>query len=776
MTGGRGGRLAAVILICVLGGCQTQPGPRTGAVPAASTQQASGATSIPMEVRPEAVQAGPPRISGPVKAQSNSLSEPLVQMGRDNGVGASPRNRAGAEEGGDITLNFADTDIREVVRSILGGILKVNYTIDPNVHGTASFETTTPLPRSAMIPTLNMLLNQNGATVVQRDGTYWILPSNMAASAGALPDSGAATTGSEVIPLRYASAQQLAKVLEPYTADTGRIAADPSRNALLVSGDGGARASLIALIRSFDIDILANQSYALFPVSSGEPVKAAQELQKVLATEGEGRLAGLVRVVPMERTNAVLVISSQPRYIADVRRLFRLLDKAESITARRWYVYYVQNGDAQDLERLLQRAFTPGRGASQSDAGATAPGLETASLSSQPSSGFGSASGSGTGSGSASTLTSTTAPGFSGTQGASQTQAVPGGSPVPAQVDRGRAASESLSSDLEEDSQAAKGNRMRIIASRRSNALLIYATADEYSVVESMLAKVDVVPLQVLIEATIAEVTLNDALQYGTQFYFKNGGLNGILSTATNVPITQTGPSVFGGTYPGFVLNKTSGAVKAALSALQDVTQVKVLSSPQILVLDNEKAQLTVGDQVPILTQQSTATTTTPSQIVSNIDYHSTGVILQVVPRVNSGGLVTLEISQEVSDVTKTTSSTINSPTFSERKVTSRVVVQDGQTIGLAGLIRDTASQDNSGVPFLKDIPLLGSLVSNQNNTRTRTELLILLTPKVVHDQRDARALTEDMRRKLGNADGVPADKAHQTLSGSPNPNADFVP
>jgi general secretion pathway protein D len=274
-------------------------------------------------------------------------------------------------------------------------------------------------------------------------------------------------------------------------------------------------------------------------------------------------------------------------------------------------------------------------------------------------------------------------------------------------------------------------------------------------------------------------VTLNDNLQYGTQFFFKDGGLNDTLSniaSSSSVPITSGGTSVFGGTYPAFVLNKTSGAVKATLSALQDVTEVKVLSSPQILVLDNEKAQLVVGNDVPIITQSATSTTTSNPLVVNSVDYHATGVILQVVPRVNSGGLVTLEIAQEVSDVVSTTSSTINSPTFEERKVKSRVVVQDGQTVGLAGLIRDTASKDNSGIPFLKDIPFLGSLVSTQDNTRTRTELLVLLTPRVVHDQRDARALTEDMRKKLLNADLVPIGKAGLAPSGSADPNGDYVP
>jgi len=744
-------RLSVLFSISLISGCQHSP-PVETMRPTPELSAPNGA----VDESPGAV-----RRNGPVVGNVTGATEPLVQVGRDGSVAGSARRTRTDETGEELTtLTFVDTDIREIVRNILGNILKVNYTIDPSIHGTATLDTAVPLPRSALLPTLSILLNQNGAALVQRGGTYMVVPGAQAAGGNAaLPEAGAPTAGSEMVPLRFASAPQLAKVLEPYAAENGRIIVDPARNALLVSGDGAARASLISLIHAFDIDLLANQSYALFPVPSGEPSKAAAELQKVLATEGDGRLVGLVRVVPMERANAVLVISSQSRYIEDVRRLYKLLDQAQSVTARSWHVYYVQNGESADLERLLQRAFTPGQVSSQSESsvGSTAPGFETVSFSSAK---------------------NATTSGTSGATGTSSGQAASGAGQQQASApDKSRTASEPLSSgDQGDETSSGKTETMRIIGNRRSNALLIYGTPDEYSVVEAMLAKVDVLPLQVMIEATIAEVTLNDNLQYGTQFFFKGKGLNGELSTATSGSITSLGTGTYGGTYPSFVFNKSFGAVTAALSALQAVTEVKVLSSPQILVLDNEVAQLMVGNQVPVITQTATSTLTSTAQVVNSVDYHSTGVILQVMPRVNSGGLVTLNISQEVSDVVNTTTSNIDSPTFEERKVKSRVVVQDGQTVGLAGLIRDTASQGNSGVPWLKDIPVLGSLVSNQDNTRTRTELLVLLTPHVVHDQRDARALTDDLRAKLGNANVVPMGKAALLPSGSSNPNEAFVP
>jgi general secretion pathway protein D len=288
-----------------------------------------------------------------------------------------------------------------------------------------------------------------------------------------------------------------------------------------------------------------------------------------------------------------------------------------------------------------------------------------------------------------------------------------------------------------------------------------------------MLRKIDILPLQVRIDAVIAEVTLNDSLQYGTQFFFQSGGINSVLSTSSGA---VSGPSAsnLGLNFPGFFIGgHSAGGAPFAIQALQQVTTVHVLSSPELLVLDNQPARLQVGSVVPYLSQTSQSTLTSDSPVISSINYQQTGVIMQVTPRVNSGGLVTLDVMQDVSDVAAGLTTTgINSPTFDERNVTSRVVVQDGQTIGLAGLITDSASLGNQGIPWLKDIPILGLLAGTQTNKRQRTELLILITPHVIHDQRDARALTDDLREQLINAAAVPNMLNNLRPSGSADPAA----
>ena len=744
------------VLLTSLGSCQPPPEP--------------GLT--PLE-QPAGLQPAAPRISGPIPANRTGehmfVDRGAVSTSAAGSVSPPPAGVV-SDQNGDVTLNFVDTDIREIVRTILGTTLKLNYTLDPRVHGTGSIETARPLARSALLPALETLLNQNGATLVQRNGIYDVVP----VAVGNISNQSSASSigaGAQVVPLRYTAAKDLAKMLEPYVGEGGKITAETASNALLVTGDAAVRQTLVGLIRAFDTDILSGRSFALFPVGDDDPAKLAGELEKVLQAQTEAPLASIVQVLPMARVNAVLVVSSQPRYIDAADRFFRLAGRVEDATARAWHVYYVQNGQSSDLEGLLQRAFTPGNvSPTPPPPGSTAPGAGQQSL------GFGNATGGTPGVGGAAGGVSTT--GAAGQAGGGGTGATGGfGSAIPAAT--GAAAETPATEPLSTETGGGGGaggnvNRIRIIANRTNNALLVYATPAEYSVIEGMLHKIDIIPLQVLIEATIAEVDLNDQLQYGTQFFFKTDHVAETLgSTGTsgpfNPPFPPLGSLPFPSTLPYFVLSKSPNF---ALAALANVTKVKVLSAPEVMVLDNQPARLQVGQQVPVLTGTATSTLAAGAPVVNSVDYHETGVIMQVTPRVNTGGLVSLDIAQEVSDVAQQATNTVTgSPTFDDQVFRTRVAVQDGQTVGMAGLIRDNVSQGNSGLPFIKDIPVLGTLFSTQANSRMRTELLVLITPHVVHDQRDARALTEDLRSQLINAGLVPQQVQRQGGSGLANPN-----
>jgi len=481
-------------------------------------------------------------------------------------------------------------------------------------------------------------------------------------------------------------------------------------------------------------------------------------------------------VVPLDRMNAVLVITGQPRTLDQARRVYSLIERAQRQTLRSWHVYFLQNSHANDTAYLLQQAFTPNNVTAQpsnSGAGRTQPGIATQ----QTGGGLGGSGASPIGTGSSITNQTSASGGLALGQGGQQgglgsglAAGGQGGSPA------GNTPQQTPSNPLLGGPDASGGstdtNSMRIIPNPQNNAVLVYATPQEEDAVEAMLRKIDILPLQVRIDATIAEVTLNDQLQYGTQFFFKSGGINGILNTAS-AALGNPASTVLNTSFPGFVLSGSGqGGAPIALQALQAITTVHVLSSPEVLVLDNQPARLQVGDLVPYLSSSSQSTVAN-SAVINSVNYQPTGVILQVTPRVNSGGLVTLDISQEVSGIdTAVTSTTtgINSPTFSERLITSRVVIQDGQTVGLAGLITDSMTRGNSGIPFLKDIPLLGLLAGNQDNIRQRTELLVLITPHVLHDQADARALTQDLQDELSSAARVPTELQQLQPSGSDDP------
>jgi general secretion pathway protein D len=283
--------------------------------------------------------------------------------------------------------------------------------------------------------------------------------------------------------------------------------------------------------------------------------------------------------------------------------------------------------------------------------------------------------------------------------------------------------------------------RARIVADEKNNALVIFARPRDYRMIEEAIKRLDVVPLQVLIEATIAEVTLNHDLQYGVQWFLKGGSSSGTFSNLES--------GVIASVFPGFNYVLKQSNVNVVLNALSAVTNVNVVSSPQILVLDHHVATLQVGDQVPIPIQQAQSTLVPGAPLINTVEYRDTGVILRVSPRVNSNGLITLDIVQEVSDVTKTTTSNIDAPTIQQRRVQSTVTVQDGETIALGGLIRENRTDSRNGIPGLARIPVLGALFGSTDDSRDRTELLILLSPRVVHDAAEARTLTEELRGRL---------------------------
>ena len=463
---------------------------------------------------------------------------------------------------------------------------------------------------------------------------------------------------------------------------------------------------------------------------------------------------------------------------------------------RSWRVFYLQNSRSNDVAFVLQQAFTPGHVTAQPSQGRCRqhrPRSAQTSTFGGGGIGGGGIGGGGLGGGGGGLGGGGLGGGIGGRGGGlggggiggglTGGAATTGGPVAPGQPGASAEAPEQGAANpllgglggQAEQTEGAQAQTMRIIPNNQNNAILVYGSPQETDTVEAMLKKIDILPLQVLIDAVIAEVTLNDDLRYGTQWFFKSRGVNIILDNITAANVPSLGSVALQSSFPGLVGGGNgAGGAPFVIQTLQAVTKVNVLSSPQLLVTDNHPARLQVGSLVPYLTQSSQGTIVPNAPVVNSVDYFQTGVITDVTPRVNSGGQVTLDVSQQVSNIDTTAPATgIQSPTFFQRSVQSRVVVHDGQTVGLAGLIQDSASAGNQGIPWLKDIPILGFFAGTQTNSRTRTELLLLLTPHVVRDQRDAREATEELRAGLSNAALIPQVLQRLRPTGSNDPGAE---
>ncbi|MBK8175518.1 MAG: type II secretion system secretin GspD [Rhodospirillales bacterium] len=624
---------------------------------------------------------------------------------------------------GEVTLNFVDADLREVVKAILGDTLGANYVIDPQVQGTVTLQTSQPVPGPALISVLESILQVNNATLVQTDGLYKIVPADIGPKGnGHLRSTLAPATqapGAQVVvvPLKHISATEVEKLLAPFAPPGGVLRVDPRRNLVVLGGSRADVASMLDVIDTFDVDWLAGMSFGLFALHSTTAKTMVDELGNVFGDQTEGPLAGVVRFVPIERLNAVLVISPRSLYVDRAQSWIERLDVGESETPR-IYVYYCENSRAEDIAAVLSQVFgQQTSGASTRPQAQLAPGLSPVTLQGQ--------TGGQPDAPAANALSSVA------TQRSGNNSAISGGG----------------SSNV-----VAGGNDdIKIIADKVKNALVILAKPSDYRTVETALHKLDIIPLQVLIEATILEVTLNDTLQYGVEWFFKYGSNKIALSQSNSPRISSIGSDIAASIFPGFSYVLSPGdSVKAVVNALDQVSDLNVLSSPQVFVLDNQTATLTVGQEVPIQTRSQQSTVTDTANIVNSIEYKDTGVILNVTPRVNAGGLVTMEISQEVSNVSNEASAGgIDSPTINQRKVETTVAVQGGETVALGGLITDRRENTSSGIPWLSRLPWIGWLFGTKSETAGRTELLVLITPQVVGGAEQARQVTRELRSRL---------------------------
>ena len=647
---------------------------------------------------------------------------------------------------GRVSLNYPGVDVQAVAKGVLGDLLGLSYTLAPDIHTPVTLAPGRPIARADVLRVFEEALRNANLALVQQGAGYAILPVDQAKAVAPVGEATVPGFMSEAVPLQFVNAEALRRLIDPVLPGvvTG---ADPSSNVLTIAGTEGQRASARDLIRQFDVNWLRGASFALFTPHRTDSRLIVPELDKLLNADG-APTKGLVRLIAMDRVNGILAVSTQTQYMEDVRRWVEVLDREGESNQRRLFVYRVQNGRSSDLAKVLISAFGAGGSAPGGrrsgeprfpDSGRFADTLGTPPTDNGPPGGSqAGAGGASAGFGAVNPATGGLGGGASNVTGPGVTTTSFGGGGMRqggGQDAEGAPASVDVQT---EDFQA------KITSDESNNAIVVFATPRAYAVVEDALRKLDVAPYQVMIEAAITEVTLTDALRFGVQGLYANHGLSaGLTESATSAtPISA---------FPGFSAFYAARTINAALNALEGLTKINVVSAPKLMVLNNQTASIEVGDQVPILTGSATNVITSNAAIVNSIDYHDTGIILKITPRVNSSGYVLLDMSQEVSDVVpNSTTSTINSPTFSTRKVATSIAVHDGEVIALGGLIQDSRNDSTSGIPGVSRIPFLGPLLfGNIQKNDTRTELVVLLRPRVVRSGDDARAVTDELREKL---------------------------
>ncbi|MGY2225491.1 type II secretion system secretin GspD [Pseudomonas gingeri] len=697
------------------------------------------ATTLPAAVARTATQT-PATSSSPIIRGSQSL------VARDS---PPVKARPAPTDAAGTMFNFTGVPIQAVVNTILGDVLKENYSIGQGVTGDVTFSTSRPVDKAQAFAILETLLSWTNNAIIRQGDRYLVLPANQAVAGQLTPRQSIPEPGSGLsarfFVLDYISPLEMQKLLKPFARENAFLAVDTSRNVLVMAGTPDELNNYQQTINTFDVNWLKGMSIGVFGLKRANVGQLMPELERLFGAQSATPLAGMLRFLPIERTNAIVVISPQPEYLNDVRRWIDTIDQGGGDEPQ-MYVYDVRNMKATDLARYLRQIYSD-ESVTEDAAAQVAPGLRTVTLTSN---GFGNGPGNAPGNGSAGNW------GLPGNTGG--TQGLP--PPISSSADT-RTSPDRASDDLQlgPPGQTNGGrapvnannptNSVRITAQKSSNQLLVRSRPTQWAEIQSAIQRLDNPPMQVQIETRILEVGLTGSLNLGVQWYLGrlagNSATKGIENASGSQGALGRGGAALGATdslFYSFVSNN----LQVALHALETNGNTRVLSAPSLVVMNNQQAQIQVGDNIPI--NQTTINTNTTTISTSSVQYIQTGVILDVVPRINPGGLVYLDIQQQVSDASTTVDANGN-PTISTRAVSTQVAVQSGQTVLLGGLIKQNENGTDNSVPYLGRIPGLHWLFGNTQRQRGRSELIVLITPRVITGNSEARQITDEYRQQL---------------------------
>lgn len=722
--------ITAAVAIGWLTSCATQDNSQAAQTTAPDAAQAQPVAAVPKVDASAPLSTSAADLADSL-AEEKQPKEAIVYRGNDRQVRMPAVEKPVRFVGEDVSLNFEQAPLSEVMHAIMGDILQLDYAVDKPVTGQVTLRTRTPIPRDELLGVLESLLRASNVIMIKgSDGRYLVTGAQQGSTLSpnvSNPNNRAAGFSTIIIPLQYISATAMADILQPVADASAFVRIDNARNLLMLAGTRNQLDGWLDMVATFDVDMLAGMSVGIFPLENSSVEEVNQALGALLNNDSDGGktggLAQLVRVIPVERLNSILVVTPRAHYLGIVQKWIQRLDEANySEFDMQLFVYPVQNTTAKRLAELLNQIYSGGSGVSVMEAARSAKALAG-------SSGFGGGS--------------NVAPGMSpeslgsGSAGGSSSSFSSGGG----NDNESSISAVSVRANLTGNISPLAD--VRVVADEENNSLMIYSTGVQYRTIKSALEKLDVVATQVLIEASILEVTLSDDLKYGLEWTFNNNigddyEGTGVLAAAAGGP-----PAVAAGF--SYAIANAAGDINVVLNALAEESLINVISTPSVMVLDNHDAYIHVGDQVPIFSAQ---TTTDGGVTTQSVEYKDTGVQLNVRPSVNAGGLVTMQIEQSVTDVGSIDSAT-GQRSFLERSIMSRVSVRSDESVVLGGLIRENAANTESGIPLLYKLPVIGKLFGSTDKADRRTELLVIITPKALYSEEDLRDVSNEMRSQI---------------------------
>jgi general secretion pathway protein D len=617
-----------------------------------------------------------------------------------------------------IILNFDNADLYEVINTI-AELLGINYIVDPNVKGTVTIHTSGGLSKNDLFPVFLQILEVNGLTAIKEGNLYKIVelkdaPRRAISILGGEDVQPTEKTIIQIVPLRFISVQEMTKLLTPFVSDGGTLVSDVNSNTLLVVDKGLNILKVLRLVEAFDVNMFEKVHYRFYRLEYLD----AEEVEKILSgfSTSFGTVANVfVKFIAISRLNTLLAVSSSPLIFEKIEEIIRQIDVVIEEAEPRIHVYFVKNGEAEDLADILNSIFLKSPSAKEKKEGTRRKAGGVAGISANP---------------------------FSQSRirekerekaRAKQVEPEAVKKATPRKQEEGKG-SETLKDEV------------NITPDEVRNALIIEATPRDYQIIENLLRRIDVLPRQVLIEATIAEITRNSATDIGINWALGRGAA-----------FDSAGKDV-----SGFMASVGSAGLKysigvtdkwyAELNALASEGKVNILSSPHVLASDNKEARIDVSREIPIASSEWTYASYAQPITQTNIQYRDTGVILSVTPHINERGLVTMDINEEVSDLEKkgVTVAGIDYPSFFKRMVNTSLTVKHGQTVAIGGLIRDKEEEGISGLPCLINIPLVRFLFGKWGTTTEKLELIVLITPRVIVDISDVDEVTEEFKSRVG--------------------------